>query len=978
VIALLCALLAASGPYATGRGLLRAGRPAEALPLLEQAQRRDPKNAAVAADLGAALLRVGRRAEAERQLRAAIDGDPKRWSPYATLASLLSEDPARLDRADETIALLDSGLGLVKGEGALLELRLARADFLRSVGRTSEARSELESLLRGETAPARQRRIADLLDRVAADERLRAAEDWPEPEVTAADRADLARAEADLRRGDSRAALAVAERLCAARGGWRAPRWVRARALEELGRVDEAARELGVLVQLAPSQAGAWRKLGELLAAHGGLLEAERADQALRQALALEPSWTDLWLVRARLALRRGRPSEAVRALTRLLRDHSADETEVKRLLDVARAQADLAPAPAGVPSRAPEPSPEARDLLRQAQEALAAAPAGESAQALLARALEASPGFVDAAAAWVALRGELPERTREALWGDAAALLDLSSQVQRARPADGRMLVVPWIDRAAELGAPEARYQRALLRLAAADRAGALADLTEYAASAPPPAHLDEARGLRAQLVPAVRVDPAEAQARARLAEDRPEAALVALGGRCEAGRPAGLLLAIAQVREYSGDLSEALACYRAALAAGPISPEAAQRFARAAARAAVGDAEPYAEELRGAAAAGTAAADWALARLDLAHGRPDEALARLDGFLRAASPDEPGLAAARAARDGLLRASDDAARARWRKRAALAGAAALVLVAAAIAWIHGSTVARALARRPRLYPAVARTVAALRHDVLKHRASVLSSALDPVAREEVARALLDPEPVSRTVAQAYQRLRQEARAQGVALRPLSREPVFGPLVRDLSAAESVLRKPSADPAPLAAIDGRLRELHGPALADLLRRGPRTRLSARELEGWIRGVEAEVRRGGAGWSSPSILVQGMEVEFPVEREALATIFANLLRNAQAAATPEGRVLVRLGEERDPAGRRMRVLLVGDSADGDLTLEAIESRESGRGLAIVRDLTREWHGQVVVRAEAAPLRKAIGACFPAGGGGPPA
>ena len=60
---------------------------------------------------------------------------------------------------------------------------------------------------------------------------------------------------------------------------------------------------------------------------------------------------------------------------------------------------------------------------------------------------------------------------------------------------------------------------------------------------------------------------------------------------------------------------------------------------------------------------------------------------------------------------------------------------------------------------------------------------------------------------------------------------------------------------------------------------------------------------------------------------------------------------------------------------MGDSADGDLTLEAIESRESGRGLAIVRDLTREWHGHVVVRAEAAPLRKAIGACFPAGGGG---
>jgi signal transduction histidine kinase len=305
---------------------------------------------------------------------------------------------------------------------------------------------------------------------------------------------------------------------------------------------------------------------------------------------------------------------------------------------------------------------------------------------------------------------------------------------------------------------------------------------------------------------------------------------------------------------------------------------------------------------------------------------------------------------------------------------RAALAAVAALLVSGAAIAWVRGSTVSRALARRPRLYPAVARTVAALRHDVLKHRASVLSSALDPAARDEVARALLEPQPVSRSIAQEYQRLAQDARAQGVTLRPLAREPIFGALARDLAAAEAVLRKPAAPAAPLAAIDRRLREIHGPALAQLLRLGPRTRLSARELEGWIRGVEAEVRRGGAGWSSPSILVQGMEVEFPVEREALATIFANLLRNAQAAAAPDGRVLVRLGEERDAAGRRLHVLLVGDSADGDLTLEAIESRESGRGLAIVRDLTREWHGHVVVRPEQAPLRKAIGACFPDGGG----
>src|SRR2546422_4214897 len=52
-----------------------------------------------------------------------------------------------------------------------------------------------------------------------------------------------------------------------------------------------------------------------------------------------------------------------------------------------------------------------------------------------------------------------------------------------------------------------------------------------------------------------------------------------------------------------------------------------------------------------------------------------------------------------------------------------------------------------------------------------------------------------LAPEPTSRVVARHYEALRAAARAQGVGLRRLSREPVFGPLVRDLSRAEALLR---------------------------------------------------------------------------------------------------------------------------------------------------------------------------------------
>jgi signal transduction histidine kinase len=339
------------------------------------------------------------------------------------------------------------------------------------------------------------------------------------------------------------------------------------------------------------------------------------------------------------------------------------------------------------------------------------------------------------------------------------------------------------------------------------------------------------------------------------------------------------------------------------------------------------------------------------------------------VERFLASAAPDDPGIADARAARISLLRKTTEAAQARSRKQAAAGGTAALLLGALA-AWLWtGTTVQSALRRAPRLFPHLARAANELRHDVLKHRAGVLGM-VGQARREDIARALLLPEPASRVVARHYDELRAAARAQGVSLRRLAREPVFGPLVRDLARAESLLRGPGEDARELAEIDARIRGEHASRLGRLLRLGPRTRLDASAVAGWIRDVEAEMRRGGSSWTAPSILMKGMEVEFPVERGALSTIFANLLRNAQAAAAG-GEVIVRLGEERDAAGRNLTVLLVGDSGAHAISLEAIEQRESGRGLALVRDLAREWQGHVVVRAEEPPWKKAVGACFPA-------
>jgi signal transduction histidine kinase len=236
------------------------------------------------------------------------------------------------------------------------------------------------------------------------------------------------------------------------------------------------------------------------------------------------------------------------------------------------------------------------------------------------------------------------------------------------------------------------------------------------------------------------------------------------------------------------------------------------------------------------------------------------------------------------------------------------------------------------------------------------------------------VARALLEPRPASAVVGGIYDRLAAAARGAGAELRPLGREPVFGALAHDLARAEAVLARPGrpGEGDELAAIDARLRGARADALGDLLGLGPRTRLDAAALSRWIAAAEAAARRAGAGWSQTALALADLDVDFPVEANALEAIFANLLRNAQAAVAgrPDGRVLVRVDRERDVTGRQTVTLLVGDSAPAPLTLEAIEAREGGRGLAIVRDLVRAWRGHLVVRPEPPPLTKLVGACFP--------
>ncbi len=339
MIAFLAALLAA-GSASPGLRLLKQGRTPEAVEVLRAALGENPRNAALANDYGFANARLGDRAEAERAYRLAIQLKPSRWYAYANLADLLSEAPDRWDRADEALALFEKGLKLSDPSGRI-NFPLRVADFERSVGRTARARTRLLDLQGLKPDAEQARRIGELLDRIKDEEHARSLMDWPEPPISAEQQAALAAAEQQLSPGDSRDALAAAEALCASQPAWRAARWLRARSLEAIARVDEEARELRILTQLSPSHAQAWRKLGEILAEQGGLLEADRADEALREALALEPSWTQLWLLRARVALRQGRAPDALRFLDRF--EHAGGSSpEAARLLALARAQSGL------------------------------------------------------------------------------------------------------------------------------------------------------------------------------------------------------------------------------------------------------------------------------------------------------------------------------------------------------------------------------------------------------------------------------------------------------------------------------------------------------------------------------------------------------------------------------------------------------------------------------------------------------------
>ncbi|MBS2024325.1 MAG: tetratricopeptide repeat protein [Deltaproteobacteria bacterium] len=1015
VLALLVALPLQAAPTLQQRGLkaLRQGHAAEAVELLRQAAEERPRDAAIATDLGFALARAGHLDQADDQLRHAITLDPRRFYAYANLAALRSGRPLDPRARDELAALLEQGLEIQRKAPGSSEskklaqagLLLALADVERAAGNLTQARARLAQARRFVSSPAQRQLLSNLtgaIDAQAARTELRDGESWPEPAVPDADRRALGDAE-KLLESDPSSAAREGERLERKLPGWREPLWLRARALLSLGRLDDAAGELNTLLRLDPSHARAWRLLGETLAEHGGQFEAERADEALRQALALEPAWTELKLLRGRTLLRRGQAREAVAVLDALDKElrargdvrGGAMQSEVQSLLFAARSEESSGHTQL---PRLAEPSAASRDLLTQAQELLAR---GEDEGAFdhLHRALQDSPTLLEAAALLCVRTGVAPDETVRAIWNDGAALVRLVELVRstaieqalhtspldpapEAAPApDGgtpldesslARVVRPWIDRAADLGDSSALLTRARFSASEGKPELALRDLTAAVALGGN-ARLPEARSLRATLG-ATGESTLLLQARGLLAQSRTAEAIDLLGRACTgpgASADPERLLTLGRAHELMGDPSGAIDCHRAAIALAPNDPRALERLARAAGSAPLTLLPPLSAELERAASLGVMAAQLPRARLMVAAGRADDAIATLAEFLARTDASEPGHATARALQARLLRERDaqlSAARLRLLALAFLvcASAAALLLIR-----FRGLTVTRALLREPSLFPHVAKAVAAIRHDALKHRASALSM-LDSAPREDVQHALTLPRPASQLVADAYLAVREAARQLGLGLKPLAREPVFGALSTDLQAAEEQLaRPPGPRDARIHRAASRMKA-HADALGALLQLGPRTRLDATQVSKWLLALEGEARALNQPWTSPALELLRLDLDFPIAQGALESVFANLVRNAQAAAGahPEPRVRIRIDEERDAAGRRLLVLSVADSSPQLVSIEQISARESGRGLGLVRDGVRAWQGFLRVRPESAPLHKSVEACFP--------
>ncbi|MEM6925659.1 MAG: tetratricopeptide repeat protein [Myxococcota bacterium] len=287
-----------------------------------------------------------------------------------------------------------------------------------------------------------------------------------------------------------------------------------------------------------------------------------------------------------------------------------------------------------------------------------------------------------------------------------------------------------------------------------------------------------------------------------------------------------------------------------------------------------------------------------------------------------------------------------------------------------------------------PREWPAIARILSALRHEVLKHHTSVLptvAKALDNGDDEPagwVADRLFGARGALERLDRYLNELQVIARAQETPLNVRYRDPVLGPLVeatRRLRRLEPELRRPTdreglAD--TLRAIATTLHDEVYPALGQRIAALATLRLTGRVVSHIVADVCGEPAFRDAAVD--------VRVDWPDEggrvRIApgdLLDLLSNLVRNALAATAtlpeplPKGVAVVGRLETDDITGLEQLAIAVCDTHPQALTTAMVRGRYIARGLGIAADLATRAGGSITVEGPHGDYTKAVVVRLPA-------
>lgn len=379
----------------------------------------------------------------------------------------------------------------------------------------------------------------------------------------------------------------------------------------------------------------------------------------------------------------------------------------------------------------------------------------------------------------------------------------------------------------------------------------------------------------------------------------------------------------------------------------------------------------------LREAADGGSAEAQYLLAESAFQSGDFETASMRLEAFFLS-SYGGPFYEPAQALQDQL-------ARRRLQRQQALAVVSGLLGAIVLLWWLRrrqDRTLDDLLSAAPECAHDLARLLAAIRHEVLKHNTTLLEEMAHAfengdysAVRWAAERLFGDDE--SEGVIERYTIYRagieRLGHKHGVRLNLRRSDPVFGPMsqaMRRLSALRPKLLRPerARDLAgPLLALSEALNEDAYRALGRLISSMGTVDIDAAV----VRTVDARVRDepGLAEQPLPELSVSGEPLPARVFRGDLDDIIANLLRNAYHALIDapqeQRRVMVVLEEDDDPiTGLELVVLRFCDTAPGTLTDTMIQSRSIGRGLGLAVDLITRHNGSITVEDEPG-FRKAV-------------